>query len=367
MALAASLALLAGCRRGAPPPTFVRGSISVPSLLSVHPAWSDVRDLDQLIAHVSALPAGPAPVSVALPEAAFPAPLKAGIDSPASRPPPPAGSRSAATERIARLRDSLNEHSERIIDRERTAMEKRLAAEAAVERSRIKAEPPPPIEARSPADERELRNLEFEAIALESQIRVLFDPAQTEAQKKLNAVAARIKALQAPPKVREEVQDAAIEKQVEAFRTRRRAEMQKELGQREAQVESTAREAVTSYRSGLRVRLTEAAPPPPIESPAAAPMPAPSLPSPAKAAAAGGPAAAGAAVRVADKVASLREQRSRLVQVITDDIRKRVEGLAARYHWTLSPAGSGITDLTPRAADLIRNQFSLENGTRVQN
>jgi hypothetical protein len=348
-----------GCRRGVPTPVNVRGSVRVQRLLALHPAWSEVAELDQLISHVSRLPVSTStPIAGAFPlsEAVFPRPLSAGITAPVSTPPPPAGSRRAAAGRIVRLKDSLEKHSERVVSREREAIGKRLEAESAVERSRIKAEEPPRIIARNPEDERELRKLEFQAIALESQVRVLFEPALSEAQEKLKVVAARIRELQVPPAVREEVQQAEIEKKVEQFRTKRRAQYEADLALRGAQVRDTARQAVAEYDKGLRDRLAEATPPSALAVPKTTPVPSVALPSPREVAASAFAAGAPPSLGTSARVAALRAQRARLIEVITEDISRRIQGMATQYHWTLAAAGG--VDLTSRAADLLREQFS---------
>jgi hypothetical protein len=225
-----SMLAICGCRREpSPPPPGSRGSVRVELLLNLHPAWNDVVELDRLIAHLTALPAALPASSIPLPGVQFPAPVKDGIAAPATAQPPQAGSRSAAEARIKRLRDTLEDHSERVTDRERAAMEKRLAADVAVERARVRDLPRPAMSARNAEDERALRKLQFQAIALESQVRVLFGDALKTAQEQLDVVLAKIKELQAPPAVLEEVQDQEIEKQVSLFRTARRAELEKEL------------------------------------------------------------------------------------------------------------------------------------------
>ena len=88
-------------------------------------------------------------------------------------------------------------------------------------------------------------------------------------------------------------------------------------------------------------------------------MPDPALPSPGALAArapSGGTSVPGAD----NRLAGLQSQRSRLVTIITEDLRRRIEGLATQYHWTLVAEGRGV-DLTSRAADLLREQFKPVN------
>jgi hypothetical protein len=108
----------------------------------------------------------------------------------------------------------------------------------------------------------------------------------------------------------------------------------------------------------LKERLAEASPPPALQAPAAAPMSYPNLPSPA-AVAAGLTRPAAPTSGAAARLDELKAQRARLLKVITDDLSRRVEGLATQFHWKLVRAGEG-TDLTPQAADLIRQQFSTQ-------
>lgn len=355
--------VLGGCRQvSPPPPTFTRGSVNVNALLTIHPAWNEVVELDKLIAHVASLSGSSPPASISLPDAVFPAPLTAAIAAPTTKPPPPAGSRSAAADRIARLRESLNEHSDRVVERERLTLEKRLEAEVAVERSRLRALPPKPHVVRNPEDEKKLQKLELEALALETQVKALFDPAQSEAQVQLNSVLAKIEKLKVPPARQQEVQETEIENQVEKFRAAKRADMQKTLAATTTQVLATSQQAVSAYRTGVRARLAEAKSPKPVTLQKTPQMPNPSLSSPKDAAAAafaqGAPVSSGEAERMTE----LRAQRARLVKVITDDINRRVEGMAAEHHWTLVPSGG--TDLTPNAADLLRKQIdSVKNGS----
>jgi hypothetical protein len=70
----------------------------------------------------------------------------------------------------------------------------------------------------------------------------------------------------------------------------------------------------------------------------------------------GGPQAGNSPV--SKRLAGLRAQRERLASIITEDIRRRIEGMATLYHWTLVGEGAGATDLTPQAAELLRQQFA---------
>jgi hypothetical protein len=358
--------VLFGCRPTAPaPPKSTPVYVRLPALLSLHPAWADLRDLDALIAHTAGLGNSPARqdaanAGVPLPEAPMPPPLDVGTTTLTSRPPSLAGVTRDAANRLDRLTASLTARAERIVERERKERMEKVAADVATKRADLQAAAVnTPVEALlSPSDRKDLRRLQFLEIAFESQVAVLFPPARGESEAKLKTVRAQIAAIEAKaPKPGEELQ-ARVDKQVADYQKQRVAEMEKELGARRTALASETVQRLEPYRKQIHDRI--ALPPTPsiVGATGAIASLEPRIATPAEVA---GKTTATAPLSAGAALAGLRDQRDRLLRSITDELRTRLQAVAADHHWTLSyEPRAGYIDATDGAASALRSQFKSE-------
>ncbi len=363
--------LLSGCNRPGPaPPPNTRVFVRMSSLVSLHPSWADVHEIDILLAHAAGLASshqGAVQAGNLLPEVPLPPPLTADPVPFSSRPPSLEGVTRAAAIRLSKLREAMDARAERIIQRERRELTEKAAADIAAKKADLTAAAitSPLYLGLSTADRQELRRLQFQEIAFESQVAVLFPPARGAALVNLQKVREQIRSIEAKaPKTEEQLQ-ARIDKQLSDFRQARAAETERELNQRRFTLQAETRQRLDPYEKRLQERMKLPGPLALTGSSTAA-VSAPQIISP-KSLAAAAPGMATGQPATGAAVNSLRAQRARLVAYITDDIRRRVEALARRRHWTLSTnaseasdasdARAGYTDITSQAASALKNEI----------
>jgi len=354
---------VAGCRGpAAAPPQNSPVTVRLDALLPLHPAWADVHELDILIAHTAGLvsPAQNAAASpVPLPEAPMPPPLNAGTNPLTSRPPSVDSVTRAAASRLNRLRDSLKTRVDRVVERERKQRMEKVDADVAAKKADLQAAAvSAPIESvLSEADRRELRRLQFREIAFESQVAALLPPARGEAETNLKEVRRQIAAIEAKaPKPGEELQ-AKVQQQVDEYRKTRVAAMEQELAARRAALTAETTQRLDPYRRRLASQI-ELPPAPSLAGKRAGPVTAGPMVSPAQVASAAKAANPAAPLPTGVALASLRDQRERLVRTISDEVRTRVLAVAAARRWTVSFAPrAGYIDVTDRVASALRSEL----------
>lgn len=364
LAAAVGCILLAGCRRPAPAhPQRTQVFVRLPALLSLHPAWAAVRELDVLIAHTAGLDKAGQSVATAgvpLPEVSLPPPLIAGSAPLTSRPPTIEGVTRAAAARLNRLRDSMDAHAERIVERERKEKMEKVAADVTAKRADLQAAAVnAPVEsALSPEDLRELHKLQFREIALESQVAALLPPARGDADVKLKDVRKQIAAIESKaPKPGEELQ-AKIDKQVENYGKLRFAEMERNLSRRKAALQAESARRLDPYHKRLEERAV-LPPPPTIPGSSAMSAMARRIASPSHVTSSAKSAAA--PLPTGEAIARLRDQRQRLVRTITDELRTRLQAVGSARRWTLSLGPRpGYIDVTDQAAAALRSELDGE-------
>jgi hypothetical protein len=362
IAVTACLLTAAGCRRNNSP-GIVQSNVAIrlSSLISLHPAWNDIKEIDALIAQAKNLPSnkGSAPAPIALASVSMPPPLPASLD------PRPAGvpsietARQTGQKRVKDLQASMEEHNQDLVEREQQVLEKRMTTAVAAERARLAALPPEIVETPEQKTERAaLRKLQFEQIALESEVKILTEPALTPVLLRLAGIKEQVRLAEA--RLRPPVQqvDVALEKAVASFRQQKEAESAATLKTRADDLHTRSSEVINAYRSRLSSRLADVKPVTPAAVPAARPVPDLQIPSPAQAASVMPVTGSPAAAVTANNLNQLLAARQRLVQFVTDDLRRRVDRIAAQRNWKVTyTAVPAPNDYTDRAAELLKQDF----------
>jgi hypothetical protein len=362
LAVTACLLPAAGCRRNSSPaiaPSNV--AIRLSSLISLHPAWNDIKEIDTLIAHAKSLPSNQsaATTPIALPTVTQPAPLPARLDARPTSVPSIESARQTGLKRVNELQASMEEHNQDLVEREQKVLEKRQTTAVAAERARLAALPPEVIETPEQKTERAaLRKLQFEQIALESEVKILTEPALTPVQQRLIALREQVRLAEARLHPPVQQVDVALEKAVAAFRQQKETETAATLKTRAEDLKTRSSTVINAYRGRLSARLADVKPLATAGVPAARPVQDIAIPSPAQAAATM-PVTGGAVTTVSSNdLNQLLATRQRLVRFVTDDLRRRVDRIAAQRNWKVTyTAAPAPNDYTDRAAELLKQDF----------
>ena len=349
---------VSGCKRPARPPVAPTPAyIRINGLHSLHPAWADVQQIDALIAYARRMTPSTTAPSTQLTQVTMPPPLPTQEAPAPVRRPEKNELRQPALGRVARLRELYEALGARVLDRERKEVAKKLKADVAAHRAELVSNPAPVDLTGQRVVDAELRRLMLLEIAYESQVRVLLDPARTEAQKKLVDVRSKIKAAQARLKIAPDTFEQRVAAEVESFRKRKEAEYDQQLATRAAELAGETRRILDDYLRRIDTRLDAVEAIPPVAIPPRAPLFGGALP---------GPTQVAAALRApapqpvtADPTKALSNQRARLVAFITDDVKRRVQRLAILRNWQVSytPAARTV-DMTGQAAAFLREEFA---------
>jgi hypothetical protein len=332
------------------------------ALVPLHPAWEEVRRLDALAEQTRPSSVSSSPVGIALIEPTLPETLPISTSVPLS--PVPTGTvlTGAANRRLDSLRDMLRVRNVRAIERERRVREKELDASIAREESALIARDQEEVARLRRQFDRDVRNLDLKIIAAETQI-YAYSRLPNANEFRLAAQQTLLQ-LQSQKDDRRKALEEAIKKtkaerdrRLSAFRQQKRTELAKELAAREEELRSEAERTVADYQQRIRsnqetlgdlkmpsVPQTSAVKAFPLVSPArvAAGYRTPPAPS-------GGEAHA----RI-----SLLQQRARLVACITQDLRRRLERLAAENRWRISFADTpGVPDRTEDIRPLLSSEW----------
>lgn len=375
-------ALLAGCSKTPPPPAPNTPSyVRLASLLPLHPGWNEVRQLDTLLAHAASLPVNPSVPQndlLDVPLSSRPSPFQGTIEAAlpvrpdiGGAPLPDTNSVTQPAEaRLMKLGAAFDAQNEGILDRERETINRKVKAEVAARRADLMAQPNLPGKSEPDPNAERRFQLQIQEIALETQVGPLglFPPARGEAEKKLKAVRDELKRLAPKPADASNAQNALserIDKEVAAFAREKLTATERTVAERRKMLAAKTQEILAGYRKQLQMSVEM---PIPLAETTTLPASAsttlrlPSLASPTQvrgqivSTSASAPAAS--ALPTASSRAALLAQRARLVSYLTDDVRRRVDRLAAENHWTIQYAPSpGRTDVTPQAADKLNAEF----------
>lgn len=364
----------AGCHRPAPKAAPRRAvTARLAALLPLHPAWQEVRQIDTLLAHAGNLstqlssPSGaPATVAATLTPVPLPAPLTVPMGVQPISPPSPDTITQPAQGRIAAEHAALRAGADAIVSRTRQALERDAESDVAARRAELMAKQvgqPPQTE---PTDPR-LLALQFQAIALQSQVDVLFQPRRAEARRELDAVQKQIAALQAQLQATVPKPEDRLTQEVATYRAQRQEQVDTQLAARRAALNKEIAQVVAGYEAAARQPIP--APPsitaglPPIPPRAARSAAAVAVETPAQLAAALPPVGTGGIppAAIAQSSRQLTDERARLVDYITRDVERRVETIATLNHWNISfvpSAGqSAAADVTDDLAAALKQQF----------
>jgi hypothetical protein len=353
-----------GCRNQKPaPPQLTRVSVQLPALYALHPAWSDVAELDVLISHAQTLSsAGQSTVAPGnpLPRSPLPTPLSVSGAPLPMQPPSTEGVTRAAETRLKRLRDKLSAHVDRIIERERRDQLVKLAAESAAKKADLTtAANVAPIDAGLTKEERQaLRKLQYQEIAFESQVAVLFPPARGVAETNLKRVRGEILAIESKvPRTENQIQ-ANIDKQLADFRQGRIGEIETKLGQRRVVLEQESAKRVGPYEKRVHEHVELPRELSLSTASAAVSVSPEAIVSP-EALAAGTRGTLAAPLPTSEALSGMQAQRARLVSYIADDLRRRLAELARLRRWSVSEsARPGYVDITSQAASALKAELA---------
>lgn len=360
---------LAGCR-GRSPGGIVpsAGYVRLPTLIRIHPAWSDVERLNGLIAkpiqveqqqsHGFAAPAIASPPSLAAPP-----PIKredAGAE----------GSRltaikEAAHSRINKLQNTLNQRTARIIQRRQREAQNQAVVELQNETQRLKDEAASRKAARRSSAHAPVRDLGLQEIAFVSQLNSLSKfpggggSARQDVEGKLASVRIRKKSLEdalatdlAGIDKQLATDLAAADHRIQVATAGKVDQLRKAEEERQADTNRRNLNEVDVILSTLAPLGTSPAPVISVVTPMALSAPS-SVTMPARL-----PADPTADAASAKDRQILAGQRDKMVQFITDDIKRRLTRLAAQQRWDLTfLPGPGRGDFTERAADLLRDEW----------
>jgi hypothetical protein len=348
--------------------------VRLDALLPLHPAWSDVQQLDALLAEAqkAKVPAPSIQPSIPLPEAVLPPPLsvnnrlsgnltEARIQQTAQN----------ARQRVERLRSTLDTLHERALEKRQELLRKEASADIAQKRADIlatveervtKAEEQARVET-APL-RKEIRDRKFREIALQSQVAALNDNPRDEAQRRLIQVQKEIKELEARLNsrlagIREGIEKEA-DRQIEDYRQQRLEQEAAELAQFRAELNRRASEAIAHYEAEVERTLSSLEPLSMPSVPRTPVLRTQRLPSPAQVAEKPRPVDTARITKEIDaRTEALRAQRKRLVDFIADDTRRRVETFAAGKQWQIAYAPApGRADRTEEAAQWLRAEWT---------
>lgn len=357
------LAVTGGCRTQEPRiPPYSYISVRLNALLPLHPAWEEVRHLDALAEQTlpSSAPSSSAPVVLA--EPVLPETLPVSTSVPLSPVPTAAVLTSAANRRLESLRDMLRVRNARAIERERRVREKEMEAVVAREESALIARDQQEIARLRRHFDRDTRNLELKIIAAETQI---YAYSRLPNANELRLAAQRTLAqLQSQKDERRKALEETIKKTVAsreqrlgAFRQQKQMELAKALEGRAEELRTESERTVADYQQQIRANQQSLADLQMPSVPQTSAVRAFPLASPARVAAAYRmpPAPSGGEERARS---SLLQQRARLIAYITQDLRRRLERLAAENRWRISFAQTpGVPDRTEDIRPLLSREW----------
>jgi hypothetical protein len=367
------LAALAGCQgRSSSPVGQSAVYVRLDALLPLHPAWQDIRRLDDLTAQARTLPAAfPAQTAVPLREAPLPSPLPVRAEMLAGPAPPGPETLRPGLARVKSLRALLDARIERSMRLQGIKDQKEILADVELWRNSQEADRRAAVEKVERQAAQRLRDLTFKEIKLETQARSpLGPPGAAEA---LKGVQAEIKDL--PNRLAERRSEVLkpFDQEIERKKNDREQEQREAGVRRRAELGRRAERTIAEYQAriflgpiahgalgAIHVPRPEALP---DLHEAVSPARHERLPSPAQIAAeTPSAAAAGAAHATGDALNALAAQRARLDDFIRSDIRRRVERLAVRNHWrVLFTPEAGRPDVTDRAVAALRAEFAAKS------
>ncbi len=361
---------IAGCRSSVSDGTeTLRGFVRLQALEKLHPGWTDVRYLDALIAR-AALPVSPpaqTPFPVSQTRVAEPLPPQSAVAraGPESEAVKIDAIRNAAYTRIRSLQTTLNQRTARIIERKQKLIENQADVDIrnAVEKLREES-------IRRKADRRlathdQIRDLGFQEIALASQVNSLSKypggggPARVELQKKLAGVRTDKKALEDSLAADLVAIDARLKQDIIASEAALRREALAKVRQVKEAEEQRQAETTRRYANEVDIILATLAPLDTSDIPAPKRVVSLPLVSPYALASnfqrANSPDGSAASRKEASILAA---QRDKMVQFITDDVKRRLSRLEAQKQLEVHYApGGGLGDITDQVADLLRAEW----------
>lgn len=324
--------------------------------MELHPAWPSVRQIDRMMAEVQGIPALLEPPKLALEEGKLPLPLPASPGRSAGRAPQDRRIVRLARERIEDLQAWFDMRNARVLAREQQALQNALEADVARVESELREKARAEAEALRAKEQARILDLQLKQVAYRSQVAALSGPPRIEAEARLAAVKNELAAGQEDLSSKLAAISNRADKEAREYRARRQAEVEAQLQSRRAEMEREARQTIGRYEARLSAGLTRIDP---LELPPVPPLPPAKEPGIAAPVEIAVPRVSPARPANVNKIlADLTAQRSRLIRYISDDVRRRIQQLAAEKRWRIFfELEPGLNDVTQQVADRLRSSW----------
>jgi hypothetical protein len=354
------LLLLPGCHNNNSGNTLIpahMGYVNVSELLALHPSWRQAQVLDQLIAEMRQTDR-----TVSIPcttEAKMHAPTPLAEVSPQEiQPPAMAGVLAPAFKRIEGLRAMLESQNQKAVDEERKADEQQLLADIAQKKSELAN-----LQAQEEAQQNQsylekIRKQQILTIALQTQVRAYQGPLHADAQSRITQANNIIDQLQKELQSKNLLIEAKYAKSLADFQTQRQLALKNQLEELNDRLSAIATQKINKYKSEISVNLNSISSnsdsqAEPVIKPFKEQL---SISTPVK-----HPERYAHTTSFASEAAEihkLQDQRARLLDYITNDIKRRLEYLSPESGWELTfQPRPGVPDVTAQFENILKNDL----------
>jgi len=356
LAIAVTVAV-GGCQEKPSKPTpQMQGYVRLGALIALHPAWTSVKQIEQMMAEVKKIPIPLESPPLVLGEGKLPPLLPASPGQKAERTPQRQRIIRLARERMEDLQAWLDIRNARLLLREQQAQQNELEADVARFESALREKARTEAEALRKKVREHIRNLQLQQVAYRSQVAALSGEPRIAAEARLTAIKNELEAAQGDLSNRLTAISHRVEQEVRQYRANRQVEAATQWKNRREEMEQETKQMVARYEAQLSADLARI-------DPLALP-PVPSLPSAKEPGKSTPPADASTSMPsfqpkgVQKLLAGLAAQRERLLRLLSEDVRQRVQQLAVENHWkiTLEPK-PGLDDITLQVAEQLRGAW----------